>query len=130
MPLETDWRKGNWLGVQTENFECTVDLLVKKPVQEVSLSCLQDSRSWILFPTALQVFGSADGKKYTLLGESKNEVLTEDNVVSVKDLKVKLSGPAEVRHLKVVATQYGTLPASHAGKGGDSFIFAGELDIR
>ena len=130
MPLETDWRKGNWLGVQTENFECTVDLLVKKTVQEVSLSCLQDSRSWILFPTSLQVFGSADGKKYTLLGEFKNEVQTEDNVVSVKDLKVKLSGPAEVRHLKVVATQYGTLPANHAGKGGDSFIFAGELDIR
>lgn len=130
MPLETDWRKGNWLGFQGDNFECTVDLLSKKSIQEVSLACLQDARSWILFPSSLQLLGSADGKKFTVLGLTKNEVMPLEDSVSVKDLKVKLAVPAQVRYLKVVATQYGKLPEGHAGKGGDSFIFTGELDIR
>lgn len=130
IPPETDWRKGNWLGIQSANFECTVDMLTKKTIQEISLTCLQDSRSWILFPSALRVFVSSDGKKYTLVGEAANEVSPADYTVNIKDLKVKLNAPATVRYVKVQATQYGKLPEGHAGKGGDSYIFAGELEVR
>lgn len=126
----TDWRKGNWLGVQTQNFECVIDRKVKTEFKQVSLTCLQDSRSWILFPGALKVYGSKDGKKYQLLAEVKNQVNAADNTVSVKDLEVNLPKAATFRYLKVLAEQYGKLPQGHAGVGGDSFIFAAELNIR
>lgn len=130
IPLSTNWRKGNWLGVQTQNFECIIDRKLSTEFTSLALSCLQDSRSWILYPTGLKVFGSKDGKKFQLLGELQNAVNTLDYEVSVKDLVLNLPKASTFRYIKVLATQYGKLPQGHAGVGGDSFIFAGELNIR
>ena len=107
-----------------------IDRKVKTEFSTVALSCLQDSRSWILFPTAIKVFGSKDGKKFQLLGEMQNAVNTLDYDVSVKDLVLNLPKATTFRYIKVLATQYGKLPQGHAGVGGESFIFAGELNIR
>jgi hypothetical protein len=129
MPAQTDWRKGNWLGFQSNNLEIVIDLKQKKKLQDVSLVCLQDSRSWILFPAKVQLMGSKDGKKYEPMGEVLNDIKADDYTVHVKEFKIADVNFKEYRYIKLVALQYGRLPDWHAGKGGDSFIFAGELNI-
>jgi predicted alpha-1,2-mannosidase len=130
IPADTDWRKGNWLGIQGKDFECIVDLTAKKTVTEVGLTCLQDTRSWILMPAFVDFLVSSDGKTYRLAGTARNDVKPDDYTVQIKDFKVQLQGSSDVRYVKIQAHPFGTLPGWHEGKGGQAYIFAAELDIK
>lgn len=129
LPLSTNWRKGNWLGVQEQNFEIEIDRTSNASFKNVKLTCLQDARSWILYPQGLQLWGSKDGKKYVKIAEVRNNVNALDFEPGIKDITVELQNPVSYRFLKVVAENAGKLPSEHIGAGGASFIFAGELTI-
>ena len=47
----TNWRKGDWQGYQSQDFEAIVDLQETKSISEIHSNFLQDQRSWILMPT-------------------------------------------------------------------------------
>lgn len=130
MPVESNWKKGNWLGYQTQNLEVVVDLKIKKKLQSVGLTCLQDTRSWIIYPVSVQLLGSNDGKKFVPMGEVMNDVNAQDYTTAVKEFKIESPDFKQYRYIKVIARQFGKLPDWHAGKGGDSFIFAAELNIQ
>jgi predicted alpha-1,2-mannosidase len=128
---DADWRKGSWLGYQGQNFECVVDLKSEKEISELGLGCLQDSRSWIVFPTEVQFYGSNDNKTFTLLQTISNtQVKAQDNTVQTMMLSKLLAQKTKVKYLKVVARNFGKLPAWHLGAGGEAFIFVDELLIR
>ncbi len=124
-----DWRKGYWLGVQEKDFECTADLKASKVVKRVSFGALQDTRSWIIFPKEVSVFGSLDGKKYHLLGTSLNNVKPDDYEIMLKQFEIKLDGSSPVRYIKIKARNFGKLPEWHLGSGCQAFIFADEIGI-
>ncbi|MDI1354884.1 MAG: GH92 family glycosyl hydrolase [bacterium] len=128
--LSTNWRKGNWLGYQGQDFSCTIDLKEKKDISYMRLDCLQDTRSWILFPSRVNFYSSSDNKTF-------NQIDGVDTPVEPTDLKVQLGKfekyfqkPVNTRYLKIIAQNYGKLPDWHEGKGGDAFIFVGELEVK
>lgn len=127
---DSDWRKGNWLGFQYQNFECVLDLKTNKEIDQLSLNCLQDSRSWIIFPTVVSFYASHDNKYFTLVDTVAYTVKPEDYTVQVHKFEKALQKKISARYLKIVAKNFGKLPDGHPGKGDEAFIFVDEIEIK
>ena len=123
-----NWRKGDWQGYQGQDFEAVVDLKKRKSINTISVGFLQDSRSWILMPTSINIEFSDDGKVYKSAGAL---IVSEDpkrGDTFIKSYSVASKGKA--RFVRVRATNFGKLPQWHQGFGGDAFIFIDEIKIQ
>lgn len=127
---DADWRKGRWQGYQSQDFEAVVDMKKESVIDSVKIGFLQDTRSWILFPKWVEVFGSSDSVNYTSLGIVNCEIAdTMMNSTRMEFiLKVK-ADKASCKYLKVRAKNYGTLPPWHQGAGGEAYIFVDEITV-
>ncbi|MEO6303817.1 MAG: GH92 family glycosyl hydrolase, partial [Bacteroidia bacterium] len=126
---ELNWRKGNWLGFQYQDFECIVDMKKKKDIDHFSIECLQDSRSWILYPTVVYYYGSDDNKNYKLIDSVSKDVAANDYKLQIQRFEKRLSKKVSYRYIKIIAKNFGKLPEWHEGKGDGAFIFVDELEI-
>lgn len=124
-----NWRKGDWQGYQSQDFEAVVDLQEIKSISEIHSNYLQDQRSWILMPTKVEYYTSVDNLNFTLLGTSNNDVNPKQEENSIKDFRC-ISTPKNARYIKVKAYNFGKLPEWHQGFGGDAFIFIDEITIK
>ncbi|MBL7943182.1 MAG: glycoside hydrolase family 92 protein, partial [Flavobacteriales bacterium] len=122
-----DFRTGSWQGWQTQHTEVVVDLGKEQPITYVGLGCLQDIKSWIWYPTHIEIWVSHDGQTFSRAAGVKNEKADNDYTPGVQELGAHLR--ASARYVKVVAYNYGTIPPWHLGSGGNSWIFADELII-
>jgi len=139
---DENWRKGGWQGYQAQDFECIVDLQKNIPVQQVSASFLQDTRSWIVFPTNVQFLYSTDKENWKEMGIDEPTVKPEDYTIQRWESRVPLElndgkpdsrfifKPINARYLKVKAKNFGKLPDWHMGAGGDAFIFIDEIWVK
>ncbi len=137
---DENWRKGDWQGYQGQDFECVVDLQKVSLVSEVGASFLQDTRSWILFPKQVSFEYSLDGISYQPYQTIQNTIDPKDNTVQLKKFDYGLSASTPsgsepkvapvstpMRYLRVIAKNFGVLPAWHQGAGGEAFIFIDEI---
>jgi predicted alpha-1,2-mannosidase len=124
-----NWRKGDWQGYQSQDFECIIDLQQEKKISEISADFLQDSRSWILMPTKVEFYISTDGVNYQLASTVDNTMDAKDYEIKVRDFKSTIA-PMAARFVKGIAKNYGKLPEWHQGYGGDAFIFVDEITIK
>jgi len=127
---DLNWRKGNWLGYQYQDFECVIDLKSKKNISYLSINCLQDSRSWILMPSLISFYTSTDNKKFTLIESVNNNIKPDDESIQIKNFETYLTKKINVRYVKIIAKNFGKLPEWHQGKGDNAFIFVDELEIK
>jgi predicted alpha-1,2-mannosidase len=123
-----NWRKGDWQGYQSQDFEAVIDLQKEMPVKQIMSSFLQDSRSWILLPVKVEYYASVDNVNFKLLESI-------DNILDPKmDEPIMIPFQSDVavtaRYIKVKAYNYGPLPEWHQGYGGDAFIFIDEITIK
>ncbi len=126
---ETNWRKGEWQGYQSQNFECIIDLKKEQAVSSFNASFLQDTRAWIVMPTKVEYYTSSDNINFKLVGTINNTIDAKDYEVQIKNLDLKTES-VKARYVKVKAYNYGKLPEWHQGAGGDAFIFVDEIDIK
>ncbi len=128
----TNWRKGDWQGYQTQDFEAIVDLQNVKEVSNFSATFLQDQRSWILMPTKVEYYSSTDNVNFTLISTVANDVDPKKDENAIKDFSFTTSKPINARYIKVKAYNYGKLPEWHLGYpyNGDAFIFIDEITIK
>jgi predicted alpha-1,2-mannosidase len=104
---EIDWKKGGWQGYQSQDFEAVIDIKEVKPFAEISANFLQDTRSWILFPTKVEFYISTDSINYTLAQTIENTISPQDYTVQTQKLKVKTQkGKDTARYIKVKAFNY------------------------
>lgn len=127
---DVNWRKGNWQGYQYHNFEAVIDLQEKKPIESLTTTFLQDSRSWILLPTTVEYWFSDDGESYYLAGTVSHQISPQMDSTIIKDMSLQLSKKKEARYVKVIATNFGKLPVWHQGYGDEAFIFVDEIGIK
>lgn len=123
-----NWRKGDWQGYQSQDFEAVIDLQKKMKVSNVSSRFLQDSRAWILMPTKVEYYISEDNINFTLAKTVENSISPKDNEVKVESFRAELNN-TKARYIKVKAYNFGKLPEWHQGFGGDAFIFIDEITI-
>ncbi len=125
---DENWKKGEWQGYQSQDFEAVIDLKTQKEITEISANFLQDSRSWILMPTKVEFYVSSNDKDYFLMETINNEVDAKNYDVTIKKITAKLL-PTEARFIKVKAYNFRKLPEDHQGFGGDAFIFIDEIEV-
>lgn len=127
-----NWRAGDWQGYQNTDFEAVVDLGTATSLAEIGATFLQDQRSWILYPTAIDIYFSSDGQNWVAGGTVKNTVSTKTENAEIQEIKLQLKNRKTSRFIKIVAHNYGKLPAWHAGAGmdGHAFIFVDEIVLR
>jgi predicted alpha-1,2-mannosidase len=123
-----NWRKGDWLGFQSQNFETIITLNESKPIKEISTTFLSDQRSWIFYPTEYKISTSIDGVKYDDVFTIGIEVPRADDKNYVKRMNHKLN--TEAKYIKIWAKNYGKIPDWHPGAGGDAFIFVDEVEVK
>lgn len=123
-----DFRTGFWQGYQNQDFEAVVDLSKPQKINRIALGCLQDIRSWIWMPKEITFYTSIDGKNFKKQEPIKNDVPIDDYNVYVKDFALNNLN-IKARYVKVVATNFGTIPEWHLGRGGEAFIFVDEIVI-
>jgi len=126
----TNWRKGDWQGYQSQDFDAIVDLQEPKTFSEIHSNYLQDQRSWILMPTKVDYYVSDDSINYTLVGTVENSLDPKEKENIIRDFNLKLENPIKAKYIKVKAYNYGKLPEWHQGFGGDAFIFIDEITIK
>jgi predicted alpha-1,2-mannosidase len=124
-----NWRKGDWQGYQSQDFECVIDLQKEELVTSFSANCLQDSRSWILMPTKIEYYVSTNNINFNLAGTVKNEMPALETEIRINNFYFKNQNPLTARYVKIIAHNYGKLPEGHQGFGGDAFIFIDEIGI-
>ena len=125
-----NWRKGDWQGYQSQDFEAVVDLQDVKSITEISARFLQDQRSWILIPTKVDYYISEDNVNFTFFDSVKNTLdpkVEENTIVNFTSNETK---GKKARYVKVIAENFGKLPDWHQGFGGDAFIFLDEIMIK
>lgn len=127
---ETNWRKGEWQGYQYQDFECVIDLKEKKEINSIALNCLQDTRSWIIFPAQIDFFISDDAVNFKPAGSITNTTSAKDYNVQVKNFEKQLLKKQRTQYIKIIAKNFGTLPEWHEGKGDGAFIFIDEIEIK
>ena len=129
-----NWRKGDWQGYQSQDFEAVVDLKEVKELYSFKANFLQDSRSWILMPTYLEFFISTDNVNFTSVGSldiaKYSEIDPKDENSFTREFGVLLDKKKTARYVKVIAKNFGKLPDWHQGFGGDAFIFIDEITVK
>jgi len=126
----TNWRKGDWQGYQSQDFEAVVDLQEIKEISYLSSNFLQDSRSWILMPTKVDYYVSTDNINFTKIGTIENTLDAKETENTIRDFSITLEKPIKARYVNVIAKNYGKLPEWHQGFGGDAFIFIDEITVK
>lgn len=125
-----DWRKGEWIGCQAQDFECIVDLKETKEISALWMNCLQDTRSWIVLPKQVSFFSSDDGKNFNFIGQINSDVKPDNYTIQTKRYEWSSGKKVNIRYIKIVAQNFGKLPEWHIGKGGEAFIFTDELEVK
>ncbi len=126
----TDWRKGYWQGFQGHDFECVIDLKKVQTIKKVKINTLQDTRSWIVFPSKVTVEIGTDSIQFKPLGSAETSVGIEDLTVQIQNYQVNANSiDNKARYIRIKANQFGKLPEWHQGNGNDSFIFIDEIEV-
>jgi len=125
-----NWRKGEWQGYQSQDFEAVIDLQSEKNVSDFSATFLQDSRSWILMPTKVDYYSSLDNVNFTLIGTIENNLDPKFDENKIQNFEYKSPKEIKAKYIKVKAYNFGKLPEWHQGFGGDAFIFIDEITIK
>jgi hypothetical protein len=125
-----NWRKGEWQGYQSQDFEAVIDLQSEKTVSNFSATFLQDSGSWILMPTKVDYYSSLDNVNFTLIGTIENNLDPKFDENKIQNFEFKSPQEIKAKYIKVKAYNFGKLPEWHQGFGGDAFIFIDEITIK
>ena len=124
-----NWKKGDWQGYQSQDFECVIDLKKEQKISYLAANFLQDSRSWILLPTKVAFYVSLDNINFDLVKTIENTLDPKENATKIIDFKANIN-PTKAKYIKVKAFNFGKLPEWHQGFGSDAFIFIDEITVQ
>jgi hypothetical protein len=125
----SDFRTGAWQGWRGQDVELIVDLGKERPISTVGISCLEEIKSWIWFPSSIEVLISHDGVSYGNTGPIKISEALNDYKPKTKEFtkQIRASG----RYVKfVIHPGVQPIPQWHEGAGETCWIFADEIIIR
>ena len=119
---------GNWQGYERNDLEAVIDLGDTIPINKITSGYLQDTKSWIFYPTSVEYLVSDDGTTFISVGRFEQAVATAHEDASTKDFTKELS-VVHARYIKVIAKNIGTLPEWHVGKGDKAWLFVDEIIV-
>ncbi len=126
-----DFRTGAWQGYSDNNVDVLLDLGSVKQISTIETNYLQDQRSWIFYPTQVEVWVSIDGNNFKSIGVKNMDASNKDEDVAIKTITFK-EPSTSARYIKLVATNLGSVPEWHLGHpyDGKAWIFIDEVSVR
>ncbi len=126
-----DFRTGAWQGYQDTDLIATLNRGSKKPLNTASINFLVDQRSWIFYPTEVNLYLSENGTDFTLHKTIKIDAETPNDQTEIKTFTFDLSGKP-VQYLRITAKNFGDLPEWHLGAPfqGKAWLFADEIELK
>ena len=127
-----DHRSGSWQGFHNQDLELMLDLGKITSINEVSITFLEDQRSWIFFPTEVRFWTSTDGKEWSEISNSIFESKLEPSEgTKVKAATAKMNSKS-IGYIKISAKTVGDIPDWHIGSDhdGKAWIFSDEILIK
>ncbi|MBC7617074.1 MAG: glycoside hydrolase family 92 protein, partial [Pedobacter sp.] len=109
------------------DFGAILDLGKIQFVNSVSIGALQDTQAWIIFPTETEFYVAGEDLNFKLIEIVKAPADAKNYNIQIKELGVKVN--ADCRYIKIVAKNYGELPAWHEGVGGKAHTFFDEISV-
>lgn len=120
---------GKWTGYLGYDVNTTIDLGTVKTVDNISINCLENIGSWILFPTKLKVMASnIKNGSFKPVGELKIVRENQDREAKRKKFTVNIPN-TQARFFKVIVENPKKLPKWHEAAGNDSWIFVDEIFV-
>lgn len=117
---------GRWSGFNGTDMEAIIDLKENISLKNVAISMLQDVKSWIFFPSKVEVLLSVDGITYTSAGFE--DIAAATSIKSAEKKTVNIAFCArDVRFVKVVAHNFGRIPQWHDGRGEPAWLMVDEI---
>ena len=122
-----DYKDGRWQGFYGTDADIEIDLGQWDKINTIDIGFLVNAHDWILRPDTIQVYGSYNGKDYTLRGTFPltTEVTREGNFTFRERFEI----PISTRLLRIVVKNPGKLPEGLPGAGFDSWIFMDEIVV-
>jgi len=123
----SDFRTGSWQGYYGVDMDVIIDFRKKKEIHKVSVSLLQDIKSWIWFPSEVQFMVSKNGKDWFTVETEKNEIPSDQYGSLIQ--KISLTKDITTQYLRIVCKNFGVCPKWHPGAGNPAYIFADEIIV-
>ncbi|WP_024771496.1 FN3 associated domain-containing protein [Aquimarina macrocephali] len=121
---------GKWTGYEGENLITTINFDEPRSIENVSISCLQDSGSWILFPKMIEVYVRNENTSFKKISTSNYNVTNAKEAIEIKKKHFTLNVPkTDAKYIKVVVHNLKKLPSWHQGAGKASWLFVDEILI-
>lgn len=122
-----DFRTGPWQGYEGVSAEGVVSLDEAKNIPEITVSALQDERSWIFMPTALEVELSYDGVTFEKAIVQKISFPADKSGTFNEVFTLKTNATKPVKKFRYKIVNNGVCPKGHLFAGEKSWIFVDEL---
>lgn len=124
----TEDYKVHWLGWEGLDPRITIDLEKVDTLREITLSTLQDPKSWILHPLFVTCYFSEDGTTFTKTGMVTSGG-DQQKEPPIREFTFKCV-PAPVRYIRFFVTATKFLPLWHPYKGNKSWVFIDEITAK
>ena len=124
-----DFGDGTWAGWQGADLDATIDLGSTHRVHRIAMNFMQQTGSWIVLPRSVTYSISNDGEHWRTLQDFDFAVapLYPDHLARQAEWQSKHA--VRARWIRVVARNYGALPAGHISAGRPAWIFADEVVV-
>ncbi|MFZ1263985.1 MAG: family 20 glycosylhydrolase [Chitinophagaceae bacterium] len=120
-------RSKEFIGFSGADCEALIDLGSSQSISMVVVNLLRRNSSWIWRPQTAEVFGSGDGQNWHSLKLTDD---FEERKDGTGKGKMTLSFPATVtRYIKVLVTNWGTIPEGSPGAGNKAWLFVDEIEV-
>lgn len=119
-----------WQGYLGTNLDATLDLGAAKPVESISINCLEEPNSGMFLPTKVEIHVSSDGATYRPL-----EILTSDERLDrapevMARTYTSAAAPGSIRYVRVRAQNFGVIPEGKPGAGKPAWLMADEIVVK
>ncbi|HLP17731.1 MAG TPA: GH92 family glycosyl hydrolase [Bacteroidota bacterium] len=118
-----------WQGYEGNDLDAVIDLGKVQTVSSVTASFLQNTGSWIFYPSAVEYSLSVDGTTFKKVYEVSNPPDESHAGAGIREFEANVPG-AEARFVRVYAKNVGICPAWHIAAGGKAWLFVDEISIK
>ena len=140
----SEFRTGDYQGFFDKDIIAEVEFKEARVLKEIGLSCLQDMKSWIFYPSEIKIEFSYDGVHFEALSTIFTNVTFASNAITpemipsfstyvgplTQDFYRQTNTTKPIRKIRVTAVNYGKCPQWHLGAGNSTWLFADELIFR
>jgi hexosaminidase len=119
------WSGRDWLGFLGDDLNATIEFKKAEEVSNITVDVLNAEQSWIYLPKEIEILISDDGIRF----QSVKKV--DWNYIKKYERNVEINfNKVYTKYVKIVAKNFGKIPAGKTGEGDDAWLFVDEIIIK